>query len=72
MTDRCGSELACDDDGAGYLFGPSMREYDLTAGQAYMLIVDGWASSDSGDFTLEIYESGCPVPSGGIDTGFWG
>ena len=52
-----GSEVACDDDGGDGL--QSQVEFSVTEGTFYHVIVDGFSSSSSGDFVLNIREGGC-------------
>ena len=50
------TEVACDDDGGGQ-GGPSMAQWDATAGTTYYIVVDGYESS--GNFELSIQQVIC-------------
>lgn len=57
-----GSELDCDDDGGTGL--QSQTRATLTSGQTIVIVVDGYSSTSSGTFTLNIYE-GVPETEAG-------
>ncbi|MCH9003359.1 MAG: hypothetical protein IIC02_12365, partial [Planctomycetes bacterium] len=65
-----GQFMACDGDGCNVGYYESARSAFLATGSTYYLIVDGWSSSEYGDFTVT-YQNLGPVPNGcpGIDVG---
>ena len=52
ILDQCnGSELACNDDS---IFGTQSYSYDVSAGEDYILVVDGYSSSSQGDYIMDL------------------
>jgi len=52
-TSVCSTDIGQDDDGCGFLFGPSQLTAALTAG-TYYVTVDGFSGTDCGPFTLNV------------------
>ena len=69
IYDGCFSSLACDDDGGDST--DSEIEFDTTAGTEYVLVIDGYSTSHSGSFQLDINTcaSGGPEIEGAVSPG---
>ena len=55
-----GAEVACNDDGEDL---QSVIEFQATAGTPYFLVVDGYSSNYSGQYTLTVTEGPCDAPA---------
>ncbi|MCH8880871.1 MAG: hypothetical protein IID34_13450 [Planctomycetes bacterium] len=62
---ECGANpIACNDDTAGCgTFASELLGVVLTGGNTYYIVIDGFASSDCGDYVLEVTGGTCPSPN---------
>jgi hypothetical protein len=58
MNGSCDTEIDCDDDGAGVGYLSEMS-VSATGGTEYVIVVDGYSSSSSGTFSLNINAGSC-------------